>query len=98
MKKGAFVMIDRHNSSDFAPLFVAWLFMSEIGEELKDEGQDIEITDTLAKEPELGPFTEPQADDVHLEVLPLTGSIDLSATEGPASSTVGNVSCESSVL
>ncbi|KAH9571482.1 hypothetical protein CY35_02G096300 [Sphagnum magellanicum] len=92
MKKGGFVMTDRHNSSDFAPLFVAWLFMSEIGEELKDEGQDIEITGTLAKEQEPGPFTEPQVDDVHLEVLPLTGSIDLTATEGPASSTVGNVS------
>ncbi|KAG0592818.1 hypothetical protein KC19_1G283300 [Ceratodon purpureus] len=77
----------------FEALLKAWVFMSEIGDQTKESKEnDIAVVHALVEESELVvPQGEEAVDEIHLDVMPLTGVVELGRIEGSPIETPQNV-------
>jgi hypothetical protein len=83
------------SGSGFEALLKAWVFMSEIGDVAKES--DIAVVHALVDEPDLG-ISQEVVDEVHLDVTPLTGVVELGRLEySPLETPQSKPTCEKSL-
>lgn len=82
----------RIEDSGFEALLKAWVFMSEIRDIAKES--DIAVVHALVDEPDLG-VSQEVVDEVHLDVTPLTGVMELGRLEySPLETPQSKPTCE----
>lgn len=99
ISSGMFITIDGFDRVGFEALLEAWVFMSDIGEdfEKKDESE-VEIVRALVRETEAGPPQEEVVDEIHLDVTPVGGSVELSVNDVTTTKPVEIALCELHVM